>query len=393
MALGRRVGGILLAWWMGLAAAGQADFSKVPGVVIAHSPAASGRYIGSPSLALLPDGAYVASHDLFGPKSGSRSQGITHVFRSEDKGKTWSHVARLRGQFWSSLFVHRGALYILGTSRVYGHVVIRRSTDGGHTWTEPRDSHTGLLLADGRYHCAPVPVIVHRGRVWRAMEDAHGPDGWGKHFRAFVLSAPADADLLEASNWTASNRIARDPRWLGGKFNGWLEGNAVVTPDGRIADILRVDCPSDHETAAIVTVSPDGKTATFEPASGFVAFPGGAKKFTIRFDPLSRLYWSLANYVPPQERRGRPAATRNTLALLSSPDLRSWTVRAIVLHHPDPAKHAFQYADWHFDGDDIVAVSRTAYDNGLGGAHNYHDANFLTFHRIRNYRSLGTRGH
>jgi hypothetical protein len=46
------------------------DLARVPGVVIDHVPATSGLYIGSPSLAILPKGDYVASHDFFGPKSG-----------------------------------------------------------------------------------------------------------------------------------------------------------------------------------------------------------------------------------------------------------------------------------------------------------------------------------
>jgi hypothetical protein len=68
--------------------------------------------------------------------------------------------------------------------------------------------------------------------------------------------------------------------------------------------------------------------------------------------------------------------------------LRQWEVRSIVAYHPDVKKHGFQYPDWQFDGDDIVAVSRTAYDDGLGGAHNYHDANLLTFHRLAGFRKL-----
>ncbi len=83
-----------------------------------------------------------------------------------------------------------------------------------------------------------------------------------------------------------------------------------------------------------------------------------------------------------------PGAIRNTLALTTSPDLLHWTVRAILLTHPDVKKHGFQYADWQFDGDDIIAVSRTASDDGLGGANNYHNANFLTFHRWENFREL-----
>src|SRR5512138_3152415 len=42
---------------------------RVPGVVIDHRPASSGLYIGSPSLVVLTNGDYLASHDLFGPKS------------------------------------------------------------------------------------------------------------------------------------------------------------------------------------------------------------------------------------------------------------------------------------------------------------------------------------
>jgi hypothetical protein len=63
-------------------------------------------------------------------------------------------------------------------------------------------------------------------------------------------------------------------------------------------------------------------------------------------------------------------------------------VRCIVLYHPDLARHGFQGVDWLFDGDDLIAFSRTAYDDGQGGAGNFHDTNFLTFHRVHNLRAL-----
>jgi hypothetical protein len=63
-------------------------------------------------------------------------------------------------------------------------------------------------------------------------------------------------------------------------------------------------------------------------------------------------------------------------------------VRSVVLYHPDDEYHAFQYVDWLVEGDDIIFTSRTAYDDGLGGAYRFHDANFLTFHRIKNFRNL-----
>jgi hypothetical protein len=203
-----------------------------------------------------------------------------------------------------------------------------------------------------------------------------------------MLSVPADADLLQADRWTFSNFVERDPQWLDGKFNAWLEGNAVVTPEGRLVDILRVDAKTEVERAAIVHISDDGKTATFDPQTGFVPFPGGAKKFTIRYDPRSKRYWSLSNYVPPKHAGTSPAGTRNTLALISSTNLKDWEVKCIVLCHPDRAKHGFQYVDWLFDGDDLIAGCRTAHDDGLGGARSAHDANFLTLHRIQRFRDL-----
>jgi hypothetical protein len=152
-------------------------------------------------------------------------------------------------------------------------------------------------------------------------------------------------------------------------------------------EILRVQTKSPAEKAAIVHISKDGKTASFDPSTGFVNFPGGAKKFTIRFDPPSKLYWSLASIVLERHRAENPGSIRNSLALTCSPDLVKWTVRCLLLYHPDRHKHGFQYVDWLFDGDDLIAACRTAYDDGQGGAHNAHDANFLTFHRFRNFRT------
>lgn len=365
------------------------DAPQVPGVVIDYLPASSGLYVGSPSIAILPNGNYVASHDLFGPKSKEHDTAITRVFRSTDRGRTWKPVSRIEGQFWSNLFAHRGELYIMGTYSHYGNVVIRRSEDGGKTWTKPNDGKSGLLF-EGHYHCAPMPALEHNGRLWRAMEDNGADGGWGKHFRSYMLSVPADADLLDASRWRRSNPVARDPSWLEGRFNGWLEGNAVVTPDGKLVNILRVDdrAPDKGGEAAVILVSDDGRKQTFDPETGFIPFPGANTKFTIRFDPKSCKYWSLANYVPPRHATGNKGGIRNTMALTCSADLENWEVRCIIAYRTDTRKHGFQYPDWRFDGNDIIAVSRTAHDDGVGGAHNFHDANYMTFHRIHGFRNL-----
>jgi hypothetical protein len=246
---------------------------------------------------------------------------------------------------------------------------------------------TAVLLALG-LGSSPVPVIEHAGRLWRAMEWRKPPLAWGINYRAGMLSVPVDADLLDAANWTCSNFLPSDRSWNGGDMGTWLEGNAVATPAGELVDVLRVQTKSPDEKAAIVHISQDGQTASLDPASGFIKFPGGAKKFTIRFDPQTKRYWTLASIVQDRYRSREPGAVRNTLALTTSSDLLNWEVRCILLHHPDIARHGFQYVDWLFDGEDIIAACRTAFDDDEGGAHNAHDANFLTFHRFARFCRL-----
>jgi len=383
----------------GAASAVAAVSSTVPGVIIDHVPAASGTYVGSPGIAILPDGTYVASHDFFGPKSNEHQSAVTAIFSSGDRGATWREVSRIDGAFWSNLFVHRGDLYLMGTTHHHGLIVIRRSRDGGKSWTDPVDASTGLLTPKGTYHTAPMPVITHAGRLWRAFEDAGGGTAWGKRYMAMMLSVPEEADLLDRQSWRFSNAIPSQTEWLGGRFNAWLEGNAVVDGSGQLLNLLRVDLPPGPEQAAVVTVSADGRKAAFDPATGFVDFPGGAKKFSIRRDPRSLsatgragkpVWWTLATAVPPQvaaaNPRRRPGTIRNTLVLMRSEDLRHWEIRSVLLHHPEVAHHGFQYVAWLFDGADIVAACRTAYDDAAGGARNNHDANYLTFHRVKNFR-------
>lgn len=346
-------------------AATKPNHATVPGVIIDYSPASSRAYVGSPSIAVLPNGNYVASHDFFGP--GTKYNEMA-VFGSEDRGKSWKQLSRFKGQWWSSLFVHKGALYLIGTSREYGSMVIRRSADGGRTWTEPKDAKTGLIRADAKYHCAPVPMLIHAGRIWRAFELAEGSRS---RWEAFVISAPLDADLLDAASWRMSKPLQH--LW---SRSQWIEGNIVLTPDGKLVNILRTN-GQGGDKAAVVHVSADGRELSHDRKKDIIDFPGGGAKFTIRYDPKTRRYWSIGS------KQTNPKAYRNILVLTSSPDLRNWKVESILLRHSDSRGHAWQYIDWLFEGDDIIFASRTAWD----GAHRAHDANYLTFHRIRNFRT------
>ena len=115
-------------------------------------------YLGSPSLVRLPDGDLLASHDYFGkgcPRNLENEEHMSSIYRSSDDGRTWQNITHITGGYWSTLFVHRGAVYFMGASAQYGSAVIRRSEDGGYTWTHPKDEDTGLLFPGGTYHDPP----------------------------------------------------------------------------------------------------------------------------------------------------------------------------------------------------------------------------------------------
>ncbi len=355
------------------------------GIVIHHIPKNEKRYIGSPSICILPDGSYLASHDEFGPKSNEPRCGTTRIYKSVDQGKSWKRIATLKGQYMSNLFVLHGDVYIIGTIRTHSNFVIRRSTDGGKTWTIPYSPETGLLL-EGEYHSAPVPVIEYKGRIWRALEYATAKTyNWGERYSAMVISAPVNADLLNRDNWTVSNHIGREDARLGDNFQAWLEGNMVVSPSGKLVNILRINTfRRSSEKAAVIEVSKSGKKISFD--GTLISLPGAAKKFTIRYDKSTSRYISLVNYDDGSHPELSPFRIRNNVVLISSSDLKTWEIHKLLLYNPDVVNYAFQYIDWVFDGDDIIFVSRTSDDEKAGHACSFHNANYLTFHRLKNYR-------
>ncbi|MBD3181775.1 exo-alpha-sialidase [Candidatus Poribacteria bacterium] len=367
---------------------------------IKYQNPATKTYLGSPSIIRLDNGSLLGTHDYFGPgcpKNYEGEEGLTSVYRSDDDGKTWVNVTHIMNAFWGNLFKHKGSVYLLSSSQQYGSIVTRRSDDNGNTWTHPADGKTGLLFKGGpfrnppNYHCAPMPMLYKDGRIYRAFEDCT-PCNWGIGFQSSVISVDEDADLLNAENWTISNKLPYDPGWTPKEWGkvtrpGWLEGNVVETPDGEIWNILRFNSTPVVDKAAIVKVFDEGKKISFDPETGFIDFPGGMTKFSIRRDPVTNLYLTLSN----NNTDPKWPSQRNVLSLHVSKDLIHWKhVKTLLkddqdISYEDSMKYTgFQYVDWQFDGDDIIYMVRMAY----GGAHNFHDANRMTFHKLENFRDL-----
>ena len=358
---------------------------EVPGVVVNYihpddyTWAFSGRSPASPSIVMLPGGAILVSHDVFW---GGAGQNLTMIFRSDDGGASFSFVTAVFPCFWGSLFLHRGALYLLGMNAEYGACLIGRSDDEGRTWSVPTPLLGGGHRDTGGPHRAPMPIVAHEGRLWTVID--HGSWSTGGHATG-VLSCPADADLLDAAAWTMSACLPYDPAWpgavIGGTTPGFLEGNVVVSPEGRLLVIPRYQTQGarpSHGLVPLLSLDP-GRPAAAPRFERFVGFLGNASKFTIRRHPTTGRYLSLVNRVT-----GANDSQRNVLSLVSSRDLITWRLVKDVLNYEengwpeDSTQVGFQYVDWVFDRKDILAVSRTA----INGAYNYHNANHITFHRI-----------
>lgn len=405
---------------------------------MAYRPPATGIFLGSPSLIRCADGSLLTSHDEYGPGSDEDRSAQTFLYRSRDDGRTWTLLGAMRdlalpgpddtGLFWNSFFRRGDELFSIGAASSGGGLVIRRSTDHGASWTRAEPGRGCLIVpTDGRTHASGPLTVPYAGRFWTAVEHPLTP--LFGDTRITVLAADASADLLDPAAWRPSNGLSRDPAWLDGTFQGWLEGCPVPTREGGLVVMLRVDNRHPNGAgigmkAAIVRVHP-GPAGTapaisfsgeaFDPAdptgSGFVDFPGGCVRFIVRYDPISDRYWSICSYIPEAYRNPRYNAERfrGILVLVSSPDLARWTVeRTLVaderLRADDPAvraaafdgpfgsgyyhtRHGFQYPFFLIEGEDLLVTIRTAITDSTGGTRAGHDANYHVFRRVEDFRT------
>lgn len=358
---------------------------QAPGVIVNYLHpedevyAFSGHSLCSPTLVRLPSGALLAGMDVFAGQYGNSK--LTLLFKSTDNGENWRYVTDIYPSFWPKLFVHRGALYLLSVSQDYGDLLIGRSLDEGETWTAPTHIITGCGPFEMGPHKAPMPVIEHNGRLYTGID--YGC--WRHHRHANgLLSIDVDADLLNAADWRFTPFTQFSADWPGaplGPCPGCIEGNAVVAPDGTIANYLRIDLASCHPRWGKAVVLKGNNADPEAPLTldRIVDCPVGSNsKFQLYRDPVSQKYIMIGT----EQSEDTPG--RTVLSMAVSEDFYSWRVVKRILDYrtADPKHVGFQYPDWIFDGDDILLLVRTAF----GRSYNFHDANYQTFHRIRNFR-------
>ena len=339
----------------------------------------SGRALCSPSLVRHPDGYLLASMDVF---AGEHPQNLSLIFRSDDEGKTWHYVSELMPCFWGKMFIHKGELYMLSVSTEYGDLLIGKSIDGGKTFSAPVSLLRGANGKKGYagVHKNPQNIVYHNGRIYNTLEWGSWLDK-GYYHGAMVMSCDENADLLDPENWNFTPPVVHDLNWNGAAPDGKagnIEGTLVIAPDGKLYNYMRYQ--TQLEKKILVFSVPDDPDAPIE-YSHPVAFDGNLSKFMIKFDEVSGRYYSIIS-----RRIDEPKTARNLLSLVSSANLSDWELVCDLIdrRHDDPKMVGFQYVDFEIEGDDIIYLCRTAMNN----AKNYHDANYSTFHRIENFRSL-----
>lgn len=414
-------------------------------LVVSSQPETSGVYLGSPSIVRSPRSRLlIASHDFFGSRVTPALRNTARVFVSSDEGSSWAAAGACASMYWATLFTRPGdaAVYLLGTSDdgnagAPTGVVLSQSLDDGATWSPV----TVLFRDSSSFSTGPTPVLLWAGRLWRAFE--HNRGAWGSGYAALVVSAPADApNLLDAAAWTRSGELlfSAVAGLVPSSWNahtafpvrpgyGWLEGNAVQPVDAAVGGVhilLRVNSLPSANKAALLLVANASAAPTFVE---WVDFPGGMSKFTVRYDARSKLYVTLANEVananvslPPTcgpvtlPANGAPLPccgfleacesapnsvascvwchgnSRNTLALAVAPAPGGPWRSVSTLLWDDTGVPAFiselgtgfQYVDFQFDGDDILALVRAGYR----GSNNYHNSNRILLKSVVGWRNL-----
>ena len=201
------------------------------------------------------------------------------------------------------------------------------------------------------------------------------------------MSADVDDNLLDPASWHFTPPVKYDPAWPGvakGPSAGNIEGSLVVAPDGRLLNIMRYDmgrCEPNFGRVLAYRVNTENPDAPLE-YDHAIELPGNHSKFTIKRDEKTGLYFAIISRILDRNCAGH----RNLLSLMVSKDLEKWDVACDLIdrRHDDPKTTGFQYVDWMIEGDDLLYLCRTA----INQPHNYHDANYQTFHRVRNFRDM-----
>ncbi len=361
------------------------------------------KYVEGCGIAKMPDGAFVASVPVVVRGVTLREVGkrgiipcVTHIIRSTDGGQSWRKISEL--PYYSAVpWVHQGTLYLFtmkeGTEYRNDDLFLLRSDDGGRTWSDP------ATLFKGHFWNAHTGMVIRENHLyWAVCELGLHPQMGPPQRNPRVLAGDLSKDPMDPQTWRLSDRISYPavPQELInpeiGSRSHALEPN-VIELNGRIR-VISCTKPEGQSTAglaAVYDVTDDGK----KPVVTFTQYhprPGGQVKFYILWDEVSQLFWSTANLVVDSQntfdwwkkegRLSRGGNDRRFLMLFYGMDGLNW-FQAGCIAQASKISQSFMYATPVIDGDDLAVISRSSIN-----APDQHDADYATFHRVRNFRDL-----
>ena len=370
--------------------------------VVFHNPDRE-YYVEGSGLVRLDDGGLVAVVPVVPRVEWSKERRAehsrTHIVRSADGGKTWEPVAQLP-YYSATPWVHRGTVYLFankgGTQYRNDDLLLLRSEDQGKTWSQ------AVTLFKGHFWNCHTGMVVRDNRLYWAVDDL----ALGSKRGPRVVAGDLTGDPMDPRAWRMSNPVPfpgvpdalSNPEYVE-LTSQYLEPN-VIEVNGRLRVLATVK-PNRQSTAGLCALLDlrDDSTNLELKFSQYHPMPGGQLKFCIVRDDVSKMFWATANLVVDDqgafdwweagEKRGDFTGKgriggndRRFLMLLYGLDGLNW-FQAGCVARAGKISQSFMYARPVIDGNDLAIISRTSVD-----APNQHDADYATFHRVRNFRRL-----
>lgn len=348
----------------------------LPGVLIDKTSSSfSSNYFSAPSIVSMGNSIYI-SYDL---------NGKTIIQRSNNKGVNWQKVSELDYGKNGALFVVDNILYLIGSSHNVDNCVILKSENNGVTWTVPNSPVNGLLLTSSSSNIVRTtssPAVIFNNRVYKSIEQI-GANG---NIKLGFMSASTD-NMMARTSWITTNYLEFDTS-LSAFGTSWQDGKVLLTAQNNIINITSIKGGTGN-AVAILNISSDNKTATFDTENNPLTIPGGSKDFTIKYDAVSGKYWAITNLIKNTNVIGNtsPDLVYNTLTLLSSSDLINWKAEKEIFHTSNYANQGFPYSDWIIVGNDIIGVTSVSWNDCEGSVLNIEHPNFVVSFVVNNFRN------
>ncbi len=400
--------------------------------VVVQSPDPQNAYCFSPGLLKTDSGRLIATMDFFGDAVKDFKAAFKYrptdekcfagrAFVSDDNGETWRETGQIPMMHMRA-FQAGKTLYIIGHS---GDLGIVRSDDNGETWSKV------FPLTEGQmWQQAPCSIWCEEDRVYLVMEHmTHERVVWPMCGIAPVLMrGNIHDDLTKRENWTFASEVVfeeaikdeqlgdfglpfykkSEPGYMHKTHCGWLETNVVrlkkendwfYDETGKTlhlfmrvftglpwtGGLLKVVEKDDGTMETMFETAPSGKRMALINIPG-----GGESKFHILYDEQTRTYWLLTNEFTDRmvdfnrwSVNQYKGYDRSRLVLYYSYNCFDWIFAGVVAAGKT-RRQSRSYASMAFDGEDLMVLSRTGADNALNG----HDTNRVTFHRVKDFRSL-----